>query len=254
VSDLWRLALGHRLGQGADSSALKRYLPSIAGIYPVWHHASTTPNTDGAISAIADVSLGLYPLSQGTPANQPSRGSGKITFDGDDWLETADATLCGFATGSAFSLLMVVEMNSGTPGTRNEVGGWGDAAVLTENGYLAHSAADFLEAYNRHGGTNLVATGATALDATRRTYMMVATNGASGNVLSYIGNVLEATSGTGNPGSNASDRFSLGGVFLGANPTSSLSGAIIAACAVSIAADATMRGQWENWANAGCPL
>ena|GEM_PF-1844162 len=250
------VTVGTRVGvtQGRASSGLAQYLPSIYGIYPIWHHASTTPNADGAISAIADVSLGLYPLSQGTPANQPSRGSGKITFDGGDWMETADATLSGFATGSAYTLLLVIECDSATPAAVQEFAGWGHTSSAARYGYIAHRTDDEMTALQRHGGTAQSVIGTTNLDSTRITLVGVFTNGASGNIALYRQNALENTSATSDPGSTVSDRFSLGGVYLGAAPATGLNGALVAACAVSVAADATMRGQWQAWADAGCPL
>lgn len=239
-------------GSSAASSATGATVPLFLwGVFPLWHHGATTPDADGAISAIADMSLGLYPLSQGTGAAQPDRGSGKITFDTDEFVESSDATLAGFATGASFAALIVADLNGSTPSTSETILSWTSTVSGTRKSYMRHNVADKMLSFQQHGGTSVTATSTANMDATRKTYISNHTGGASSVTTQYVSNILDGTSATADTGSTAGNRFGLGAETV--TPSFFFNGSIIAACAMSREATAGERAEWEAYLTAGCP-
>lgn len=240
-------------GDSAESGATGTVMPLwLWGVYPLWHASSTTPNADGAVSALADMSLATYPLSQGTGANQPTRGSGKIAFAGSHWLETSNATLAGWATGGSHTLMIVAEFSGSTPASGETAAGWGSTAAAARYSYIGHTSGDKALATQRHGGTAVSATDAANADATRRAYVGEYELGASGVCRLYVANSLVATSSTADPGSTAGDRFSFGGVYM-TTIGRHMNGAIVVAMAMPRLATAGERTQWSAYLTAGCP-
>jgi hypothetical protein len=114
---------------------------------PVWNGKSTTPNVDGAVSAVADCNTGAYPLAQATAGNQPSRSGGAtpiITYDGsDDWTDSTDATLLAMGNVTSHGATIFAQMNIIASATSRQPIGW-QGATANESLRLESTAAEEL--------------------------------------------------------------------------------------------------------------
>ncbi len=244
-------------GTGPASGATGVVMPLwLWGVYPLWHHSSTTPNVDGPLSALADMSLGLYPLSQGTGTNQPTRGSGKITFTTDDSLRSTAAALCAFPDNChAWSFGAIAELNNATPAANECVGSWGSTA--SNNNFVAarHMTTDKLNTVRSgNPGPVTVSHNSTAnMDATRAAYVWQGSGGALQDTLSsYKDGVITASAVNAAALNVTTDLFGLGCLQRTAN-TNFLNGAIVAAWAMDRVPSAGELAQWNAYMTAGAP-
>ena len=246
MSDLWRLALGHRLGQGG-SRGIASYLPALYGVVPIWHWSETTPDTTGAISAIADVSLGLYPLSQGTPANQLVRDSNGyiVSANGTDNMASVDATLLGYGDLTSHDACLMVAGTVGTvqAGTRI-IAGWNNAS----NGNRLEVSGS--ELFRLRKETTVANSATDIVDSTMKSMIVHFQSGAEGDVLGYINGTLVQTLAVTGSATPAPTSFNLGGT----GASGSTDNRIMAACAFGSAPTTEQRAQWDAWTAAGCPL
>lgn len=248
------------IGVGGFASSSRRaggvasYLPTLYGTAPIWHHASTTPNADGAISAMADISLGLYPLSQGTAGNQPTRGGGKVNFATDDFIASVDATLTGWASAqAAVSIWVIGECNGSTPAANETIAGFGSSASNNRYIRLVHDTSDRLLAARGKGDGTEPCNGVSAagITATRSAYVVTFTGGASDTVTTYRDGTQIAT-GTGAVDSYVTNQFSLGALWR-STAAAFFNGAIVAAGVKNGVLTAGEIAQITAYKDAGAP-
>lgn len=249
--------VGHRVGvtMGRAGVGLASYLPTLYGSAPIWHAGSTTPNADGAISAIADVSLGLYPLSQGTGGNQPTRGGGKVTYATNDYMGSTDATLCAWGDGrNAVTVAVIAECNAGTPSANEALIGFGNSG--TANNYLrmVHDTSDRLLAGRGNGaGGEVAATSAAGITSTRRAYIATYAGGASDTINLYQDGAVIAGPATGAVAVYTCNQFALGCLWR-TTAASFANASIVVAFALPRVATAGEIAAWTAYKDAGCPL
>jgi hypothetical protein len=232
------------------------YLPTLYGSFPIWHHGSTTPDSDGAISAIADASLGLYPVSQASGPAQPTRGSGKITFTANDYMRTVAAALAAYPDSRhAWTFWAIAELNAGTPGTNEALFSWGDSAIANNYIYGYHTVVDKLSTTHTTSAGGATNASAATQDATRAAYIFQGTGGASTEtVSSYKNNSLTSMgANTAAIASHISNGFVIGALYR-ASPSRYFNGSIVACGALDRVMTSDERAQLQAWFNAGAPL
>jgi hypothetical protein len=248
--------VGQRVGQrvgvqmgraGGALTGMALYLPSLYGVYPIYHADSTTPNEDGAVSAVADASLGLYPVSQGTGGNQPLRGSGLITFDGtDDCLSTTDATVLAYGNLTSHGCGFLASLAVTAPASAADVVcAW---VIGTQPHRLELSAAERLRPRK---GALVGESAGQIFDGTQRSTVIDWQSGANGDVLCYVAGALDYTLPITGAGTGAPTLMSFGALAAGLQ---SANIAMRAWCVTAESPTAQMRTEWDAYVAAGCPL
>lgn len=244
----------------SGASPLAQYLPTIyrqPGT-AIWVFRRPYITDDGVtISAAADLSLGLSPLSQGTAARQPGVDlvGGRATFLAAtvQYLACSAAGLVAFPDNrGAASLSHVSEMHNLTPGAQMCVGGWTNTGAFSTYLLGFHTVGDNLRTQRAAGGSTVTATGAAAVTETKATYIHQDTGGATDSTLTnYRENTADGT-GTGAMGATTNNMFAIG-AWVGSSAIQPWTGSMHGAIAMNRVPTATERAQITAWGAAGCP-
>ena len=240
-------------GDSANSSATGSIVPMFfwgdAGV-AVWNPRSTTPNEDGAISAIADCNTGAFPLAQAVEANQPARSGGAtpiITYDvTGDFMDSTDATLIAMGDLTSHDATIFAQMNVIGSGTGRRPIGW-QSADLDGNTRLETSAAEELRI--RKAGT----IASTGLTPSGSMFDVIAQwdSGAEGDAFVYSAGVLIYTLAVTGETPEAPTTFTTGAGIAAASP---LNVAFGPRAAMGRAATSAERTEWAAYLAAGYPL
>lgn len=237
--------VGHRVGKslGRGGGGIASYLPSLYGVVPIW---CATEVTDGAVSALADLSLGLYELT--SPTNNPTASGGLITFDGsNDTMGTTDATLLGWGTLTSVGATLFFSgyVPSNPAGADAHAWGWDRSS---SNGTRMQSSTTRVPRPQK-SIFEADSTGQTL--STDASWVIAFEPGAEGDVYVYRDGVLVHTMDATGATPLAPFYFGFGSRAAGANPCPLV---FRAAAAMPGIATTTQRNEWTAWHAAGCPL
>lgn len=261
------VAIGKRVGVsvgkvagltlGRSGNPLAQYLSGIYTVNPFWlFRAGYVTETAGAISAAADASLGLYPVSQGTAANQPTLAGDKATFASNDYLFSTAAGLVSIPDARApWSIWFIAELNGSTPAANECIAAWGNTAAAQPYALAWHSTTDKLSALRQTPAQPAITYASTAnADATRALYVVQGTGGATTDTISVYKNTVLAggAAASGTIGAETHDRFAIG-ALVRSTVGSFYNGSIVALGVRAGLYTAGEQTQLNNWRLAGAP-
>jgi hypothetical protein len=240
---------------GAGTSAASAATGAIVPMFfwgttaiPVWNGKSTTPNVDGAISAIADNNTGTYPLAQGTAGNQPTRNGAVIEFDGtDDWMNTADATVAGLGDLTAHDATIFGAWFSGNGAGTGTIAGWWLPVDANGRSRIEVTATEML----RLRKSSTVANSATAMTTPTKSAIVHWESGAEGDAFGYVAGSLVQTLAVTGVTLAAPTSFTVGANDAAGSPSILR---LTALAAMGRAPTAGERAEWDSYVTAGCPL